>query len=665
MITPRRILMPGVILASMAGAQDVWVARAPQPSSQQIESIACSPKRCLAASGEGALIETSDGKTWNQVQGVPRSFFWKTLDWSSSGFVAVGMYGWGISKDGIHWDFQELNMAKQSWLLAGGGWTGREFLLIGERDSALTSTDGQVWKADSFRCSQSSLLSGRFARGNGRVAVGFYNGTGCASGDSGRTWSEVTDSVGGGFGGFRAIGFNGDQFVAMALDMIWASSDGIKWTMQLDGRSVFAQALLSDTLRDVVIGRELGTGRNVIWNRPHGGSWGLVDTFDQAFRLREIGRADWGYVALGEAGHSLVSVDGIHWTGAIPDGDLQAVVHSDAAFYAVGRAGRLLRSTDGASWAKIALTSRVDLWDIATDGKRLVVVGDSGKAWASMDGSSWSVMPNGTTNALRSVVWAGNRFVAVGDSGTMIESTDGSSWKASGFSEQVGLVRIVAQGDILFVLDSDGKVWSRSGTQWSQTGPSSRVVALGAHAPDGLVAGDDNGGIWSSPDGKSWKRPSIFGGPSGGFYHTGKEWLAITSWVTSSADGVNWTDRSSDLVGAQAITSDGKTLVAVGTNGRIWTSEEKPQVSLKAKSLRATSLGLRSSGGTLSVQPGSSGSLDLVVRDLSGRDLMSGRFESQLGQELTVNLPRVSRLLVATVRQGASNVSLVILPASR
>ncbi|MBK8803739.1 MAG: hypothetical protein IPN71_17150 [Fibrobacteres bacterium] len=91
----------------------------------------------------------------------------------------------------------------------------------------------------------------------------------------------------------------------------------------------------------------------------------------------------------------------------------------------------------------------------------------------------------------------------------------------------------------------------------------SKVVALGAHSPNGLVALEGNGGIWSSADGLSWKRPSMWGNPYASFYHTGKKWLAIESTVASNVDGMNWTDRAENLFGALSVASDGTTLVAV------------------------------------------------------------------------------------------------------
>ncbi|MBK8801570.1 MAG: hypothetical protein IPN71_05825 [Fibrobacteres bacterium] len=664
MAASKQLLMIAAILASTGGAQDVWTPRAPEPSSQPVNSIACSPARCVASSDDGSLLETTDGKRWSHLQGVPKGMYWHSISWSGGRFLAVGLYGWGISADGSSWEFQELNMSRQSWTLTGGGWTGREFLLMGSRDSSFTSSDGRSWIATQFQCTQATGNSARMAQGSGKLVIGFRGGSGCVSSDSGKTWADMTNAEGS-FGGFHAVGFDGSQFTAMAQDQIWTSSDGIQWTATLNGQSVFPRAFYADTSRSIALGVSGTTGFNAVWGKPKGGSWDSLDTVDRAIAVREIGRASWGYVALGEAGHSLFSTDGIHWEGSASPGDLRSVVHAFGAFHAVGLSGRLIRSSDGEAWTKVALGSRVDLLDIATDGKRLVVVADSGKVWVSTDGLSWTLAASGVSKTLRSVAWNGNRFTAVGDLGTMIESTDGSVWSGSGFSETVGLVRVVAAADTLYVLDSDGWIWVRSQGKWAKSGLTTKVVALGAHSPNGLVALEGNGGIWSSADGLSWKRPSMWGNPYASFYHTGKEWLAIGSTVASSVDGMDWTDRAGNLFGALSAASDGTTLVAVGVGGRIWTSPLRAQVSLRGGAIGRGQLGLRALADKLSILPVSDAVLELSIRDMSGRIVLSRAIEAKSGQEMTVPAPAGGRFLVATVRQGSTVRSVGMLPSDR
>ncbi|HOX53582.1 MAG TPA: hypothetical protein PKY05_19030, partial [Fibrobacteria bacterium] len=481
---------------------------------------------CVAGTREGALTQTGDGVRWMPVDGVPPGGYWSDIEWIHDRFLAVGLYGWGVSSDGVHWEFRESNMSRQSWTLVGAAWTGREFLVVGSRDSALVSRDGTAWDAVPFGCQASRSMGSHTASGGGSVVVAFDNGAGCVSSDSGRTWKEVIDTLDQPFGGFHAVGWNGSRFLALAQDQIWASDDGLRWKLDLWGKYLVARAFHTDSSADLALGREAENATSAVWRRPRGGVWARVDTFSSQLDLTEFARGPFGYLALGMPSHRLASPDGRTWTASGPDPDYFAVVHALGRFHAVGGGGRAIASADGIAWTVLATGSKNDLPGIATDGKRLVAVGDSGTILVSDDGLSWKSVVSGTRRLLRSVAWNGRRFLVVGDSATVLGSVDGAAWTPESTAPAGNLLRVVAGDGAWYVMDAQGAIWTQDASAWRDLGLAAQAQMVGAADGRGIVVQDRNGGNWWSRDGADWVRPTLFGSVSpAAVVHTGSEWI--------------------------------------------------------------------------------------------------------------------------------------------
>ena len=179
-----------------------------------------------------------------------------------------------------------------------------------------------------------------------------------------------------------------------------------------------------------------------------------------------------------------------------------------------------------------------DLFDIATDGSRLVAIGaNDGTYRISTDGgTSWS---GGTINNnvyLRGIVWDGSQFLAAGQDyefsapagwrGVVYTSPDGSSWTERHFAGEE--LRDIATSSTVHVAVGDGgSIWrSTNGTSWSPVASGTSIDIEGVSYGDGrfVAVGADTGGgpalVLTSTDGSSWDDTSAGAGTASwqGFY---------------------------------------------------------------------------------------------------------------------------------------------------
>jgi hypothetical protein len=207
------------------------------------------------------------------------------------------------------------------------------------------------------------------------------------------------------------------------------------------------------------------------------------------------------WVAVGDGGASVYSLDGITWTVGNPANSnspanpsnlsLRSITHVAATFFAVGDAGTILSSTDGITWVSHTATSGTtnNLRGV-THGNIYVAVGDSGTILTSGNGSNWTVQtnisPSVPSTILRQVTSFGNIIVAVGDGGTIVTSKDnGTTWAVQTIGG-TNLVGITEESQFVYVANP--------------------VVdpLLGFYANVQFVAVDSVGNAYTSPNGYTW-----------------------------------------------------------------------------------------------------------------------------------------------------------------
>jgi photosystem II stability/assembly factor-like uncharacterized protein len=323
----------------------------------------------------------------------------------------------------------------------------------------------------------------------------------------------------------------------------------------------------------------------------------------------------------GANGVVATSADGLGWQ--LANSGTTEILWGGAAvgsqLWLSGRESTIIRSADGASWSPVpafpaptdnTASPRPFLWQLASDGERVVAVGDfgailagtaaagltavasptdeilrgaaygggrwvavgsGGEVMSSPDAAGWTLGGSPTTVDLRGVAWTGRRFVAVGDQSTVISSRDGERWRAEETAMPCALLgvaraerRFVAVGGAGLVMRSrDGRSWER------MSRPTGRDLYAVAHGPGELVAVGSRGAILTSADeGVTWtRRRSRTQLNLHTVYWTGQEYLAggDIGRVLSSPDARRW--RRVDIGAYHSVrgfATDGANVVAAG-----------------------------------------------------------------------------------------------------
>jgi hypothetical protein len=266
------------------------------------------------------------------------------------------------------------------------------------------------------------------------------------------------------------------------------------------------------------------------------------------------------FVAVGTNGTIQTSPQGIKWTSRTAassyTGTFQAVCWSAALslFVAVGATGAIQTSPDGTTWTSRTAASsytgtfQAVCWSAALS--LFVAVGATGAIQTSPNGTTWTSRTAGSSysGTFRGLAISSSRVIAVGANGEVQTSNDGTTWtrRLSGAS-QFNAVAEVTSG--FMVLVGNGGVCQVSqdqGTSWStfSTGTSSDLTAMALSAERWQLFYCGQGGDIGTIDMFS----VLAGTPS-------NELRAVTgnTYLNSIAHG------------------DGL-MVAVGTNGEVWTS---------------------------------------------------------------------------------------------
>lgn len=325
-----------------------------------------------------------------------------------------------------------------------------------------------------------------------------------------------------------------------------------------------------------------------------------------------------GYVAVGNKGTAVSSLDGYTWSaGTVPANlatqAIQDVAFGNGMYVAVTFFGNSIYSLDGYSWSTPSYMAMPRYANGITFGNGMfVAVGSAGIAdpyagiMTSVDGYTWTRQTSPTTNGLSDVIWTGTQFVAVGMNETILTSANGTTWTSQ---------TTPATTDTLNAIASNGTT----------------LVAVGGTLPSALSA------VLTTTDGGMTWIQQLTGIIQGTIYDvtwTGTQFVAVGTgdWTTgqnimTSPDGVTWTKQTSGqpfgaiLRGITADTTSGL-MIAVGNGGDILTSTDGITWSNRKNDVAAsTSLGDILWTGTQYVAVGSpnmSGTPATILTSLDG-----------------------------------------------
>jgi len=275
--------------------------------SSDINAVAFGDDKFVAASHDGKMATSPDGKSWNSVPNSP------------------------FGKSGIN------------GLAHGGG----KFAAVGANGKIAASSDGTNWTPASGNPFGTSGING-ITFGNGKFAAVGAAGKIAASTD-GINWSAASGSP---FGtsGINAIAFGNGMFAAVgAAGKIATSLDGINWTPRLG--NPFGDSDITAIAFDIGKFIAGGIGGKMAYSLD-GINWTPIsgNPFGSNGIINAIAFGNGKFFAVGKNGKMAFSLDGINWTlvssGVFGGNVIKAIVYGNKMFIAVGRNGKMAYQED-------------------------------------------------------------------------------------------------------------------------------------------------------------------------------------------------------------------------------------------------------------------------------------------------------------------------------
>ena len=275
---------------------------------------------------------------------------------------------------------------------------------------------------------------------------------------------------------------------------------------------------------------------------------------------------------------------------------LNSVIWSGSRFVAVGNSGTILTSLDGITWTRRTSGTGNALWGLIWSETQFVAVGEYGTILTSSDGINWTQRNSGVPDSnLYDVSWSGTQFVTVGgefqfpgnpayNNTLILTSPDGITWTKRGSGLPNRKLYGITWSDSQFIAVSGSEVQpadtiilsSSDGINWTQRSivigtpytlfdivwTGSQFVAVG---PVGMVFTSSNGINWES-------RSSTNPGLLYSITWSGNNLVAVGQDINTSLDGINWTLIVPVINTLREVTWSGTQYVAVGESGIILTS---------------------------------------------------------------------------------------------
>ncbi len=257
---------------------------------------------------------------------------------------------------------------------------------------------------------------------DGRFAAAASNGVIFTSSD-GVTWNNsgtVATSLSG-------ISCDGGKITAVGTNV-----DGVFLAYQSDGAKWNRSSELKLSLEDIAYGQStyVAVGFDDNLNRPVivtskdvvNGPYQYLSPGDQLLHGVVYGDK---FVAVGDAGTIITSVDGVNWTSQtfrsddFPSDDLHNVTYGNGTYVAVGVNGVVLTSSDGNKWMMVGRLDVQDLTGAAYGDGTIVAVGSDiggGMITYRSDSGTWSYHIIDYRADIQAIAYGNNTFVLGGES---------------------------------------------------------------------------------------------------------------------------------------------------------------------------------------------------------------------------------------------------------
>lgn len=291
-----------------------------------------------------------------------------------------------------------------------------------------------------------------------------------------------------------------------------------------------------------------------------GASWSSRNTTIKADLHAVAANAAGRFVAIGDAGSGVATVDGITWTPVVlgVSVNMKGLKCHNSTFIGVGENGTIIRSTDGQVWTvRTPPNSTAILNDVEWGNGMWIAVGSIGSAGAIFvstdDGLTWdNVTNNPGTRGNLSARYANGVFMVGGVGGQLLTSANGLVYTSRAYGSVADVADLgFDNGTWLGLAGQSIRRSVDNGITW--TVAADTIIAAGvllalAVSNGRWVTGANNGLLYMSDDTNNWTQPAF----------TGAGNRAIYDINTSSAANAGWC-----LVGARAPGSTGTALIYV------------------------------------------------------------------------------------------------------
>ncbi len=576
--------------------------------------LACNDNGLYVAVGDDGIIKTSTDLTnWNIRESGTTEYLWGCA-WGNGRFVAAGSKGTMVySRDGIEWTtvlldqdiyFYDITWGKGKFLAVGCSYE----VLNGSNQLRYiySSPDGVTWVKELEYIDFCAWNNIKFTNDTFFV----YGSEDYAFSSDGSNWKHVNL---GEIGAMNDIIWDGRQYVRIATEYIsstdtsefslyktcgiYTSPDAINWTpveinlredLFLGKITIFKDkyymivsdeeanliiysenlsewSLASDTAYSEITGISSSNDKLVcvgwhetVLSSSNGRHW----DFEQKFSPHLL-KVLWNgshFLAIGNDGTIVISVDGIHWTqyNTIIEHTLVDAVWTGSEYLALSVEydhssynilhSEIYKSTDGINWTYLSSINEKNMEELYYFNGTAFVLGRDGQIMISKDAINWSRAETGTDTWLRGLAWNGSQYVCVGLFGALLTSNDGISW---------------VNHKPITTADLNCVIWN--GLKFAAVGGWNRIA--------------------SSEDGVNWFLKfeskdytyvdAIWDGSRFVFLHNMGE-------VVISEDAKNFTKVSTDsLSGPNSIAWNGEKYVMVGNSGTICTFIPRDIIKVK------------------------------------------------------------------------------------
>jgi hypothetical protein len=272
---------------------------------------------------------------------------------------------------------------------------------------------------------------------------------------------------------------------------------------------------------------------------------------------------------------------------------LRAIAFGGGRFVAAGDNGTVLTSLDGISWTLRSSGVTNSIYGLAYGSGKFVAVGSAGLIKTSSDGVTWVPQnpPIFNFTQLNAVTAADFGFVTVGNSGTILISSNGSNWIPRSLATSQNLIGTgVGFGKVFFgaAANAPALFWSTNGSDWSyvtNVPPASQPDLFngGFVTGDGVTVGVGSRGLfYRTEDGDAWTRVSspffycfAIANARHTFVTVGGDYEGIERTVGTSTNGLNWQTRyfKNNEGRLLSVAYGNHRFVAVGDGGAIVVSD--------------------------------------------------------------------------------------------